>query len=52
MKTDPKTVVILLVSIWTISSLLFGWLLIASEKARKQRQKIKFPYEWEEENEK
>lgn len=52
MKTDIQTIIILLVSIWTIVSLSFGWLLLASEKARKQRNKIKFPYEVEsEENE-
>lgn len=49
MKTDIQTIIILLVSIWTTVSLLFGWLLVASEKARKARQKIKFPYEMEEE---
>lgn len=51
MKTDPKTIIILFVSIWTTVSLLFGWLLIASEKARKARQKIKFPYEWKDNEE-
>ena len=47
MKTEIQTVILLFVSIWTLGSLLFGWLLVASERARKERNKIKFPYEWE-----
>lgn len=39
MKTDIQTVIILLVSIWTVTSLLFGWLLIASERRHRKRQK-------------
>jgi len=53
MKTDLQTVILVILTTWTLGSLAFGWLLVASEKARKERQKIKFPYEVEieEENE-
>lgn len=47
MKTEPQTVILILVSIWTLGSLFFSWLLVASEKARKERNKIKYPYEVE-----
>jgi hypothetical protein len=43
MKTEIQTVILLFVSIWTTVSLLFGWLLLRSNKQCRKAQQIKYP---------
>lgn len=52
MKTDPQTIILLVVGVWTITTTLLAWLLLRANKLHRRSQRIKFPYEVEmEENE-
>lgn len=39
MKTDIQTIIAVIIATWIITSIALGWLLLASEKRHKARQK-------------
>lgn len=39
MNTDIQTIILTIATTWTITSIALGWLLLASEKRHKARQK-------------